>query len=75
MTLWIVGYATMADTVGTKNIGKATGITTAAVSAGTLAGAMMAGILVDTVGYWPAWSLSILVVSFSLGSDPNICSS
>lgn len=64
MVLWIVGLATMADTVGSKNMGRATGITSAAVSAGSLAGPMMAGILVKTVGYWQAWSLSILVVGF-----------
>lgn len=72
MVLWIVGCATMADTVGTENMGKATGITTAAVSAGSLAGPMMAGILVETVGYWQAWSLSILVVGFSLGLGANL---
>ncbi|MCJ1260378.1 hypothetical protein MMC22_000238 [Lobaria immixta] len=66
MVLWIVGCATMADIVGTENMGKATGITTAAVSAGSLAGPMMAGILVETVGYWQAWSLSILVLVVDL---------
>lgn len=63
MVIWIVGYATMADTVGAENMGKATGITNAAISAGLLAGPMMAGLLVETVGYWPAWSSSIFIVS------------
>ncbi|MCJ1463352.1 hypothetical protein MMC07_001959 [Pseudocyphellaria aurata] len=62
MVLWIVGFATLADTVGTENMGKATGITTAAVSAGFLTGPMMAGILVEKVGYWPAWSVSLLIL-------------
>lgn len=74
MILWIVGYATLADTVGTENVGRATGITSAAVGAGSLAGPMMAGILVETLGYWPAWSFSILIVSLSLlGLGPNLC--
>lgn len=64
MVIWNVGYATLADTVGTENIGKATGITTAAASAGLLAGPMMAGILVETVGYWQAWFFSIFIVSY-----------
>lgn len=72
MVLWIVGFATLADTVGTENMGKATGITTAAVSAGFIAGPMMAGILVEKVGYWPAWSVAMSIVGFQLNEYKSL---
>ncbi|KAK4691378.1 hypothetical protein P7C71_g5608, partial [Lecanoromycetidae sp. Uapishka_2] len=60
--LWVVGFATMADTVGANQMGMTIGIVTAFVSLGTSAGPMLAGVLLEKVGYWPAWASAIAVL-------------
>lgn len=61
-TLWIVGFATLADTVGVEHMGVTVGIITSFASAGTFAGPMIAGVLLEKVGYWHAWASAIAVV-------------
>lgn len=63
--LWVVGFATLSDTVGAKQMGMTTGILTAFVSLGTSAGPMLAGVLLEKVGYWSAWTSAIAIVSVS----------
>lgn len=62
--VWIVGFATAADTVGQNNMGTLMGVIMSFVSAGIISGPMVSGILLDVAGYWVTWSvpLGILVV-------------
>lgn len=62
--VWIVGFATAADTVGQNNMGALMGVIMSFVSAGIISGPMVSGILLDVAGYWVTWSvpLGILVV-------------
>ena len=62
MTLWIVGFATLADTVGAEHMGVTIGLVHSFTSVGTFAGPMIAGVLLEKVGYWQAWASTIAVV-------------
>lgn len=54
--LWIVGMATMAENIGTENMGKIAGFSSTLTSAGTTAGPVLAGLLFAAGGYWAAWA-------------------
>ncbi|KAI9717566.1 MAG: hypothetical protein M1812_004707 [Candelaria pacifica] len=60
--IWVVGLATVADTVGGENMGKTMGSVGAILTAGTLSGPMVGGVLLQTVGYWATWSTAIVVL-------------
>ncbi|KAL3476228.1 major facilitator superfamily domain-containing protein [Aspergillus californicus] len=53
--LWIVGVATMVESVGSEHMGKIAGLTSTLTAAGTCAGPLLAGFLFGLGGYWPAW--------------------
>jgi hypothetical protein len=63
---WIVGFAMLTDAAGSKHIGKALGFAGSFITAGIITGPAIAGVLLELLGYWPAWSvpLSLLVVDF-----------
>lgn len=48
--------ATMAENIGTENMGKIAGFSSMLTSAGTTAGPVLAGLLFATGGYWAAWA-------------------
>ncbi|KAJ5899845.1 hypothetical protein N7495_004589 [Penicillium taxi] len=54
--LWIVGMATMAENLGTENMGKIAGLSSTLTAAGTAAGPVLAGLLFEMGGYWCAWA-------------------
>ncbi|KAL4875660.1 major facilitator superfamily domain-containing protein [Aspergillus karnatakaensis] len=54
--LWIVGVATMVESVGSEHMGKIAGLTSTLTAAGTCAGPVLAGFLFGLAGYWPAWA-------------------
>ncbi|KAI9695925.1 MAG: hypothetical protein M1836_006042 [Candelina mexicana] len=60
--IWVVGLATVADTVGGENMGKTMGSVGAILTAGTLSGPMVSGVLLQTVGYWATWATAIFVL-------------
>lgn len=66
--VWIVGFATLADTVGLENMGKTLGMTMSFVVGGVLGGPMISGTLMHLAGYWPTWSapLAILIIDIML---------
>lgn len=64
--LWVVGFATLADTVGAHRMGMAIGIITAFVSLGTSAGPMVAGVLLEKVGYWSAWATTFAMLAVNI---------
>ena len=59
---WIVGFATMVDNVGMDNIGKTMGLSMSFVMAGIIFGPVIAGSLLELVGYWAAWSVPLIVI-------------
>jgi len=60
--IWIVGSATLADTVGADNMGKTLGTISIFTTAGQFAGPMVGGLLLETAGYWVAWSTAVGIV-------------
>lgn len=59
---WIVGLATIADTVGQENTGKTMGAVSSFFVSGLLFGPMLSGTLLESVGYWPTWMVAIAVL-------------
>lgn len=60
--VWIVGLATVADTVGQEDTGKVLGGISSFFVSGLLFGPMAAGTLLDLVGYWMAWMVPIALL-------------
>jgi MFS family permease len=65
-SVWVVGFATLADSVPTNEMGKMYGFVTVAIAVGTSGGPLVAGMLFDLGGYWVAWSSVLLVVIFDV---------
>ncbi|CAG8243485.1 unnamed protein product [Penicillium salamii] len=65
-SLWVVGFATLADQVPVKDIGKMYGFVTVAIAVGTSGGPVVAGVLFDLGGYWVAWSSVLFIVLFDV---------
>ena len=63
---WIVGFAMLTDATSSGNIGKALGFAGSFITAGIITGPAIAGVLLEVLGYWPAWSvpLALLVICF-----------
>ncbi|GMF70106.1 unnamed protein product [Aspergillus oryzae] len=63
---WIIGFATLTDNVDLDHMGKAMGTAMAFVTAGQLSGPIVAGALLEWVGYWPTWSAPLLVLCLDI---------
>ncbi|KAJ5771614.1 hypothetical protein N7520_002143 [Penicillium odoratum] len=61
-TVWIVGLATVADTVGHENTGKVLGGISSFFVSGLLFGPMAAGTFLQVLGYWLTWMVPILML-------------
>ena len=63
---WIVGFAMITDAAGSKHLGKALGFSGSFITAGIITGPAVAGVMLELLGYWPAWSvpLVLLVICF-----------
>ena len=59
---WIVGLATLAQTVGQENTGKTLGAISSFFASGCLFGPMASGMLLPLVGYWITWMVAISVL-------------
>ncbi|GIJ99492.1 hypothetical protein Aspvir_001624 [Aspergillus viridinutans] len=66
--MWVVGYATIADSVDSKRLGMIYGIISVAAAVGLSAGPMVSGVLFKIGGYWTAWAsaFAILLVDIVL---------
>ncbi|KAF7171149.1 hypothetical protein CNMCM5623_003578 [Aspergillus felis] len=66
--MWVVGYATIADSVDSKRLGMIYGIISVAAAVGLSAGPMVSGVLFKLGGYWTAWTsaFAILLVDIVL---------
>ncbi|KAI9682939.1 MAG: hypothetical protein M1829_006375 [Trizodia sp. TS-e1964] len=56
--VWVVGLALVVDTVGQKNVGRAMGYLTIAVSVGTLIGPLLAGPVYAKGGYYSVFAMA-----------------
>jgi MFS family permease len=61
-TAWIVGLATVADTLGQDNMGTVMGVIMSFVNAGMISGPMVSGIMLEVAGYWLTWCVPLLVL-------------
>ncbi|KAM5434922.1 hypothetical protein McanCB56680_004839 [Microsporum canis] len=59
---WIVGFATMVDNVGMDHIGKTMGLSMTFVMTGVIGGPVIAGSLLQLVGYWATWSVPLIII-------------
>ncbi|RJE24893.1 Mfs transporter [Aspergillus sclerotialis] len=62
VAVWVVGSATVADTVGTQHLGTTLSMISVFFAAGVLLGPMVAGILMHLFGYWVTWATAIVVL-------------
>lgn len=60
---WIIGFATLRDSIDSKNIGKTFGIVRSCVSLGALAGPAVAGVLLELTGYWATWGSILFILA------------
>ncbi|RAL17045.1 putative MFS transporter [Aspergillus homomorphus CBS 101889] len=61
-SVWIVGLATVADTVGGDDMGKVEGIMMSFLYFGLIGGPSISGLLLEHVGYWSTWCLPFLLL-------------
>ncbi|KAF3214001.1 hypothetical protein TWF106_009354 [Orbilia oligospora] len=59
---WIVGFATLRDSIHGSNMGKAAGLIQGFVSVGALSGPAVAGLLLELTGYWITWGSALLLL-------------
>ncbi|PLN74860.1 putative MFS transporter [Aspergillus taichungensis] len=64
--VWIVGLATVADTVEQDAIGTSMGFAMSFANAGMISGPMAAGLLLELVGYWGTWSVPLVVMAIDV---------
>lgn len=60
--IWVLGFSTIADNVQSEHLGKSYGTVSMAVSVGTSAGPVLAGMLLELGGYWVAWSCAFSII-------------
>ncbi|KAL5409116.1 hypothetical protein PMIN06_009890 [Paraphaeosphaeria minitans] len=60
---WIVGFAMLTDAAGSKHLGKALGFSGSFITAGVLSGPVISGAFLQWFGYWPAWSVPLVLIA------------
>lgn len=65
-SVWIVGLATVADTVGQDHMGTVMGVMMSFVNSGMISGPAVAGLLLEIMGYWATWSVPLLILTIDL---------
>ncbi|KAG6113294.1 hypothetical protein E4U14_001771 [Claviceps sp. LM454 group G7] len=63
---WIVGLATLSETVGQEKTGKTLGAISSIYTSGLLFGPMASGILLPLIGYWATWCVPIGILAMDL---------
>ncbi|KAJ5169846.1 Major facilitator superfamily domain general substrate transporter [Penicillium coprophilum] len=61
--VWIIGFATVADTISPTHIGFALSIMMSCANTGTIGGPAIAGLLLEVAGYWLTWSVPLVVLT------------
>lgn len=62
-SIFVLGLATIAENIPSNRMGQTMGLVTIAVSVGTSAGTMLAGILLELIGYWPTWCTAFALIA------------
>lgn len=65
--VWMLGFATVTDTVGQENRGAAIGTMMSCASLGKVSGPAVSGMLIEVAGYWITWSIPCLVLIIDFG--------
>ncbi|KAL4876155.1 major facilitator superfamily domain-containing protein [Aspergillus karnatakaensis] len=65
-SVWIVAQATLVDNISENNKGKVLGTAMSFITTGIFAGPMVSGVLLQLLGYWPAWSAALLLLSVDI---------
>jgi MFS family permease len=63
---WIIGLATLTDTVGHDKAGRTLGTVSSFFTSGLLLGPMASGMLLPLVGYWNTWMVAIIVLGVDI---------
>ncbi|KGO55105.1 Tetracycline resistance protein, TetA/multidrug resistance protein MdtG [Penicillium expansum] len=64
--VWIIGYATIADTANQGNLGTTMGIAMSFVHLGVVGGPAISGVLLEVAGYWITWMVPLLILVIDL---------
>ncbi|PIA93361.1 putative MFS-type transporter [Cercospora beticola] len=56
---WIIAFAMLAESAGTKHTGKILGLANSFVTGGIITGPAVSGVLLEWLGYWAAWSVPL----------------
>ncbi|KAJ5356987.1 Major facilitator superfamily domain general substrate transporter [Penicillium concentricum] len=64
--VWIIGYATIADTADQANLGTIMGIAMSFVNLGVIGGPAVSGLLLEVAGYWITWMTPLLILAIDL---------
>ncbi|KAF2209012.1 hypothetical protein CERZMDRAFT_107259 [Cercospora zeae-maydis SCOH1-5] len=56
---WIISFAMLAESAGTKHTGKILGLANSFVTGGIITGPAVSGVLLEWLGYWAAWSVPL----------------
>lgn len=62
-SVFVLSLSTVHDNVPSDQLGKTLGLVTIAISIGTSAGTMVAGMLLELVGYWATWSAAYVLIA------------
>lgn len=63
---WLVGLAVLAENAAVGDLSKTLGLSMSFITAGTVAGPVIAGHLLAWKGYWVAWSVPLVMLSLDL---------
>lgn len=63
---WIIGLATLRDSIEAKDMGKAFGLVHGCVSIGALSGPAVAGLLLALTSYWITWMFALVVLAVDI---------
>ncbi|KAJ5965139.1 Major facilitator superfamily domain general substrate transporter [Penicillium vulpinum] len=64
--VWIIGYATIADTADQANLGMIMGIAMSFINLGVVGGPAVSGLLLEVAGYWITWMVPLLILAIDL---------
>ncbi|KXG52855.1 Major facilitator superfamily domain, general substrate transporter [Penicillium griseofulvum] len=64
--VWIIGYATIADTADQGNLGTIMGIVISFVNLGVIGGPAVSGLLLEVAGYWITCMAPLLILAIDL---------
>ncbi|KAM3420866.1 hypothetical protein BST61_g4105 [Cercospora zeina] len=56
---WIISFAMLAESAGSKHTGKILGLANSFVTGGIITGPAVSGVLLEWLGYWVAWSVPL----------------